>query len=91
VFREAPQNEIAALSLRRRLLGDDGKGESKRRRLIAVSFRLDLMKPASLQLVEGVSGVILRGSALCASHLRMTFRDLNAVILRWRPKGALEG
>ena len=88
---EAPQHEIPAHPLRRRLFGDNGKGESKRGRLIAVSFRLDLVKPASLQLVEGASGVILRGSALCASHLRMTFRDLNAVILRWRPKDALEG
>jgi hypothetical protein len=62
----APQDEIAGRVPRRRLLGDDGKGESKRGRLIAVGLRLDLMQPASLQLVEEISGVILRGSALCA-------------------------
>lgn len=88
---QAPQNEVAGRVRRRRLLGDDGEGESKRGRLIAVGLRLDLMQPAALQLVEEVGGVILRGSALCASHLQMPFRDLNAVILRWRPKGALEG
>ena len=41
--RQAPQNEVAGRVPRRRLLGDDGKGESKRGRLVAVTLRLDLM------------------------------------------------
>ena len=50
---EAPQQEIPAHPLRRRLFGDDGKGESKRGRLIAISFRLDLVKSASFEFAKG--------------------------------------
>jgi hypothetical protein len=46
------------------------------------------VKAACLQLVEGASKVVLRGPALRPSHLRMTFRDLDAVILR-RSRDAL--
>ena len=58
---QAPQHEIPALDLRCRLLSDDGKGESKRRRPIAVSFRLDLVKPASFEFAQKTAPAPLKG------------------------------
>jgi len=90
MFGKAPQHEIPAGNAVSCLFGDRGKSETERRRPVAVGFRLDLVKPPSFQRVRGPCGVILRGSA-CASHLRMTFRNVKDVILRRWPKAALEG
>lgn len=49
---QAPQNEIAGRVPRRRLAGDDGKGESERGRFIAIGLRLDLMQPATFELAQ---------------------------------------
>ena len=73
VLGEAPQHEIAARDALKRPLGDHRKGETERRRFIAIGFGSDLMQPTALQSAEKLNGVILRGLALCASHLRMTF------------------
>jgi hypothetical protein len=59
---QAPQDEVAGRVPRRRLLGDDGKGESKRGRLIAVTLGLDLMYPAFFEFAQKGDG---------ARHARM--------------------
>ena len=49
---EAPQHEIAACDLPGRLFGDQGKGETERRRAIAVGFGPNLMESPVFQLAE---------------------------------------
>jgi hypothetical protein len=60
---EAPQHQIAALNLLGRLLGNQGKRKTERRRAVAVGFGPDLMKTPAFQLAQGPRGVILRPKA----------------------------
>ncbi len=60
---EAPQHQIAALNLLGRLLGDQGKRKTERRRAVAVGFGPDLMKTPAFQLAQGPRGVTLRPKA----------------------------
>ena len=46
--------------MRRRVLSDHGKGESKCCRLLAVSVRFDLVKPAPSELAQKKSRVLRR-------------------------------
>ena len=59
---EAPQHEIAGVMLGR-LFGDQGKGETERRRAIAVGCGPDLMQPPALEPAQG-GGLPGRGKAL---------------------------
>ena len=52
VLGEAPQLEIAARDALKRPLGDHRKGETERRRVIAIGFGSDLMQPTALQVIE---------------------------------------
>lgn len=49
---EAPQHEIAGFMLGR-LFGDQGKGETERRRAITIGFGPDLMQPPAFELAQG--------------------------------------
>lgn len=52
LFGEAPQHEIPARDPLGRVLGDQGQGETERRRALAVGFGPKAMKAAALQLVQ---------------------------------------
>ena len=67
---EAPQHEIAGFMLGR-LFGDQRKGETERRRAIAVGFGPDLMQPPAFELVEGRLPPPERGRA--GERVRRTF------------------
>lgn len=52
---EAPQHEIAAPDLLGRLLGDHGKGETQRRRTVAIGLGPDVMEAPGFQPAQGKS------------------------------------
>jgi hypothetical protein len=51
VIGEAPQHEIPACGPLGRVLGDQGQGETERRRVVAVGFGSEAVKPAAPEFV----------------------------------------
>jgi len=60
---EAPQHEVAVLYPSDRRFGDNGKGEAKCRRTVAISMGPQLMQPAALELIQGKLPSPKRGRA----------------------------